>query len=58
MTCPAGIFLFKVSNRKTTIICEISFCSGVFIVNSERISHIVLVFPLLTLNKKMTAGMT
>ena len=56
--CPAGIFLFKVNNRKTTIICEISFCSGVFIVNSERISHIVLVFPLLTLNKKMTAGMT
>ena len=25
--------------------------SGVFIVNIEQISHIVLVFPLLTLNK-------
>ena len=25
--------------------------SGVFIVNFEQISHIVLVFPLLTLNK-------
>ena len=29
---------------------------GVFIVNVEQISHIVLVFPLLTLNKQMLAG--
>ena len=30
--------------------------SGVFIVNFEQNSHIILVFPLLTLNKKMPAG--
>ena len=30
-------------------------CSGVFIVNFEKISHIVLVFPLLTSNKYLTA---
>ena len=31
-------------------------CSGVFIVNFEQISHIGLVFPLLTFNKQMPAG--
>ena len=30
--------------------------SGGFIVNFEQISHIVLMFTLLTLNKKMPAG--
>ena len=30
--------------------------SGVFIVNFEQISHIVVVIPLLTLNKLMLAG--
>ena len=30
--------------------------SGVFIVNFEQISHNILVFPLLALNKCMTAG--
>ena len=30
--------------------------SGVFIAKFEKISHIVLVFPLYTLNMKMTAG--
>ena len=30
--------------------------SGVFIVNFEHISHLVLVFLLLTLNRKMPAG--
>ena len=35
---PAGIYLFKVNN-----------C--VYIINFEQILHIVMVFPLLTLNK-------
>ena len=61
---PAGIYLFKVSNRNTRPMSEI--CSkltiktpkrrqwrrfGAFIVNFEQIAHIVLVFRLLTLNK-------
>ena len=64
VTSPAGIYLFKVNNRNTRTRCEI--CSkltintperrhwrrsGVFIVNFEHISHLVLVFLLLTLNK-------
>ena len=32
--------------------------TGVFIINFEQISHIVLVFPLLTSNKQMLAGKT
>ena len=31
-------------------------CSDLFIVNFEQISHIILVFPLLTLDKKILAG--
>ena len=61
---PAGIYPLKVNNRNTRTRCEI--CSkltintperrhwrrsGVFIVNFEHISHLVLVFLLLTLNK-------
>ena len=61
---PAGIYLLQVNNRNTRTRCEI--CSkltintperrhwrrsGVFIVNFEHISHLVLVFLLLTLNK-------
>ena len=45
---PAGIYLFKVNSRNTRTRCEI--CSGVFIVNFEHISHLVLVLLLLTLN--------
>ena len=56
--------MFKVNNKKTRTICEI--CSkltiktperhewrrsGVFIINFEDISHIVLVFRLLTLSR-------
>ena len=58
-----GIYLLKVNNRNTGTRCEI--CSkliiktserrlkrrsGVFIINFEHISHLVLVFLLLTLN--------
>ena len=53
---PVGIYIFKVNNRNTKTRCEI--CSkltvktseqrqrhfGVFIVNSEHISHLVVVF--------------
>ena len=64
MLIPAGIYLFKVNNRNTRTRCEI--CSkltintperrqwrrsGVFIVNFEHISHLVLVFLLLTLSR-------
>ena len=58
-----GIYLLKVNNRNTRTSSEICSkltiktpegrqwrCSGVFILNFEHISHLVLVFPLLTLN--------
>ena len=58
------IYLFKVNNRNTRTGCEICskliiktpeqyhLCrSSAFIVNFEHISHLFLVFPLLTLNK-------
>ena len=62
---PVDIYLLKVNNRNTKTRCET--CSkltiktperrderrrsGVFIVNFEHISHLVLVFPLLTLSR-------
>ena len=60
---PAGIYLLKVNKRNTRTRCEI--CSkltikilerrqwrrsGIFIVNFEHISHLVLAFLLLNLN--------
>ena len=55
---PAGNCMFKVNNRNTRTRCEIcskltikTWCYGVFIVNFEHISHLVLVFLLLTLSK-------
>ena len=66
---PAGKYMFKVNNRNTRRRCEI--CSkltikipeprhwrrsGIFIVNFEHISHLALVFLLLTLSRKMAAG--
>ena len=61
---PAGIYLVKVNNRNTRTWCEICSkltmkiperrqwrCSGIFIVNFEYISHIVLVLLLLTLSR-------
>ena len=62
-TNPAGIYLLKINDRNTRTKSEIcsnltfktperrQWCrSGVFIVNFEHISHLVLVFLLLTLN--------
>ena len=61
---PAGNYMFKVNNRNVRTRCEI--CSkltvkiperrqwrrsGIFIVNFEHISHLVLVFLLLTLSR-------
>ena len=59
----AAIYLFKVNNWNRRTMCEIYLkltinteepChwhdSGVFVVNFEQISHIVLLFPLLALN--------
>ena len=40
--------MFKVNNKDTR--------SGIFIVNFEHISHLVLVFLLLTLNMQLRAG--
>ena len=65
---PAGIYLVKVINGNTRTRCEICSkltiktperrqwrLSGVFIVNFELISHLVLVFLLLTLNMELPA---
>ena len=61
---PAGNYMLKVNNRNTRTRCEI--CSkltiktperphwrrsGVFVVNFEHISHLALLFLLLTLSK-------
>ena len=64
---PAGVYLLKVNNKNTKTRCEI--CSkltikalrhwrhsGVFVVNFEHISHLALVFLLLTLNKQLPTG--
>ena len=61
--------MFQVNNRNTRTRCEISskltiktperrqwHRSGMFIVNFVHISHLVLVFLLLTLSKQMPAG--
>ena len=61
---PAGTYMFKVNNRNTKTRCKICLKltiktpewrqwrrSGVFIVNFEDISHLVLVFLLLTLSR-------
>ena len=61
---PVDIYLFKVNNKNTRTRCEICSkltmktperrqwrCSGVFIVNFEHISHLILVFLLLTLGR-------
>ena len=46
--------MFKINNKdtRTTLCCR----SDVFIVNFEHISHLVLVFLLLTLSRQMPAG--
>ena len=64
LRCPVGNCIFKVNNRNTRVKCEIcskltrktperrhSHRSGVFIVNFEHISHLALVFLLLTLSR-------
>ena len=66
--CPAGNYVFKVNNRNIRTRCEICSkltiktperChwrrSGVFIVTFEHISHLVLVFLLLTLSRQTKA---
>ena len=64
---PADIYLLKVNNGNTRTRCEIcpkltvktpehSGCPGTFIVSFEHISHLVLVFLLLTLNMWLPAG--
>ena len=65
----ANIYLFKVNSRNTRKRCEISseltietperrhWRSGIFIVNLEQISHLFLVFLLLSLKEQMLAGL-
>ena len=61
---PAGSYMLKVNNRKTRTRCEICSkltiktperhhwrSSGVFIVSFEHISHLLLMFLLLTLSR-------
>ena len=63
LSIPAGIYLLKVNNKNIRAMFEIcskltikiperrhSGRSGIFIVNFEHISHLVIVFLLLTLN--------
>ena len=45
--------MFKVDNKDTRTMS--GYCSGIFVINFERISHIFLGFLLLTLNRKMFA---
>ena len=52
---PAGIYLLKFNKFNTRTRCQWHH-SGVFIVNFEHISHLVLVFLLLTLNMYLAAG--
>ena len=55
----AGIYLLKVNNRNTRTRCEICLkltINSVFSVNFEDISHLVLVFLLLILDKCLQAG--
>ena len=65
----SSIYLLKFNNRNTRTLCKICskltiktpkrhhWCrSGVFIVNFEYISHVVLVFRLLTLKKQCRMG--
>ena len=64
---PAGNYMFKVNYKNTRTRCEMCsklaiktperhqwHCSGVFIVNFELISHLVLVFLLLSLNENFS----
>ena len=64
MTIPAGSYMFKVNNKNTRTRYEICSnltiktpeqrqwrYSGVIIVNFEHISHLALVFLLLTLSR-------
>ena len=53
---PVGNYMFKVNNRNPRLMCEI--CSKLTIKTPERrqrphISHLVLVFLLLTLSREM-----
>ena len=50
--CTAGIYLFEVNNRNTRTRCEI--CSKLTtktLVNFEHVSHLILLFLLLTLSR-------
>ena len=67
---PSVIYFFKVNNGNTRTMSEIfskstintlerrhERRSGVFIFHFEQISHIIQVFPFLTLNKSVPVGL-
>ena len=68
-THTVGIYLFKAKNGNTRIMCAIfpklaikapkrchTHCSGTFIYNFEKTSHLALVFQLFTLIRKCRLG--
>ena len=60
LVIPSSIDLFKVNNISTRKRCEISSKLTIktdFIVNFEHITHVFLMFVLLTLNKPISAGL-
>ena len=52
---PAGSYMFKINNKDTRK--RPWRRSGIFIVNFEHISHLALVFLLLTLSREMSTGL-
>lgn len=67
---PQSVCLFRFSNGCTRVMCVIfskltlmtpEQCQwprcGIFLVNFEKILHLVLIFPLLTLSKYMPSGL-
>ena len=50
------LFDYIFASKKSHIALKWIFCSGVFIVNFEHISHLVLVFLLLTLGMWLPVG--
>ena len=51
---PAGIYLLKVNNENIGIMCDVVL---VFLLSTLNRFHTVLMFPLLTLNKQIPAGL-
>ena len=62
--CPTDKYMSKVNNKKIRLICWMCsklkintawYCSGVFVSDFDHSQHVNIVFPLLTLNKCLSA---